>query len=143
MNQTKQQIVTDVRALLKDGFSMWEQFGLNPWSEKESRAVMECAAASCRNQQFAAEYTAACECFFLYRKLHIMAESCPGTATLLGDYFFSRFSSYLIPIDSTRLIDLFAEYLKQDAKEAASGAEEFDTDRYLQFVENAAEEIGL
>lgn len=143
MKQRKQQIVTDVCALLEDGFSMWERFGLKLPDEKECQEVLRCAVCACKKERFTKEYAAACQCFFLYRKLHIMAESCPGTATLLGDYFFSRFSSFLIPVDSTRLIDLFSEYLKQDAKESAWGVKEFDTDRYLQFVENAAEEIGL
>mgnify|MGYP003320264127 CR=1 FL=1 len=41
------------------------------------------------------------------------AKEITSERTLLGDYFFSQFSLSLIPIDSTKLIDTFSDYIKQ------------------------------
>ena len=57
---------------------------------------------------------AACACFKKFRQLH--AEPVQTAETVLrGDYYFSLFSSHLIPLDSVPLIDAFAAYLKRDA----------------------------
>lgn len=57
---------------------------------------------------------AACACFARFRELHAEPEQTAETV-LLGDYYFSLFSSHLIPLDSVPLIDAFAAYLKRDA----------------------------
>ena len=144
MNQNNlSPLMFELNNLLFNGYQMWDRFGCYPLNEMEKHIVLQQAVTSCRTDCHTKEYAAACQCFFLYRKLHYMVEEQPEAATLLGDYYFSKFSQFLIPIDSTRLIDLFSEYLKKDAKEAAAGSKEFDLNRYLAFVKRAAEEIRL
>ena len=133
----------ELQTLLLEGYRMWERFGLDPLNEMEKHKVLGQAVASCKTDCHTKYYAAACQCFFLYRKLHYMVEKQPETATLLGDYYFSQFSQFLIPIDSPELIDLFAEYLKKDTKSAVDGKEAFEMKEYLAFVTSAAEEIGL
>lgn len=58
---------------------------------------------------------AACACFQRFRQLHAEKAQTPETV-LWGDYYFSLFSSYLIPLDSVPLIDAFSAYLKRDAR---------------------------
>ncbi|MEI3338943.1 MAG: hypothetical protein V8R80_02480 [Eubacterium sp.] len=139
------QIAEKVDALLSEGYQMWERFGFRKLTEEERYLVAGCAADACKKREFAEDYAAACQSFFLFRKLHEWTEEFPETATLLGDYFFSRFSHYLIPIDSTRLIDLFSEYLKADTKEMfeKDGKAAFCMERYLDFVRKTAGEIAL
>ncbi|MDO4572626.1 MAG: hypothetical protein Q4C13_04590 [Clostridia bacterium] len=57
---------------------------------------------------------AACECFRRFRRLHAEPVQTAETV-LLGDYYFSLFSSHLIPLDSVALIDAFSAYLRLDA----------------------------
>lgn len=145
-------LTKEVNALLSEGYQMWEGFGLPEPEEKEKRLVIETAVKSCEGGKFQKEYAAACLSFYLFRKLHEMSESAPETGTLLGDYFFSRFSHYLIPIDNTRLIDLFSEYLKTDAKETFEKAGETEKTAgrcglfcldYIDFIQRTAKEAGL
>ena len=143
MEQRQSDVLGHVDALLAEGYRMWDSFGLIKLSEAEKHEIPQAAALACRKDVHRKEYAAACQCFFLFRRLHNQTEEVPEEATLLGDYFFSQFSHYLIPIDSTRLIDLFSEYLKQDTKCAADGSREFDKEGYLDFVKKAAKEIAL
>ncbi len=143
MKQNNLYPLDELNNLLCDGYVMWERFGCTPLNEMEKHAVLEQAVNACSTNTHTKEYAAACQCFFLYRKLHHMVEEQPEKATLLGDYYFSQFSQFLIPIDNTRLIDLFSEYLKNDAKSAAEGVMEFDMEAYLAFVTDAAKEVGL
>ena len=133
----------ELNDLLSEGYRMWECFGLIPLDEMEKHVVIAQAAHACHTESHTKEYAAACQCFFLYRKLHHMVDHMPDKATLLGDYYFSQFSQFLIPIDSPKLIDLFSEYLKKDTKLAVNGSYEFDMNSYLNFITLAAEEIGL
>lgn len=133
----------ELNILLSEGYQMWERFGCIPLNEMEKHVVLAQAVNSCKTDCHTKDFAAACQCFFLYRKLHHMVEEQPETATLLGDYYFSQFSQFLIPIDSTRLIDLFSEYLKKDAKMSVNGNKEFDMEAYLAFIAKAAEEIQL
>lgn len=143
MFNAKSPLYAELNTLLCEGYQMWERFGCIPLNEMEKHAVLEQAVNACQTNAHTKEYAAACQCFFLYRKLHHMVDEQPECATLLGDYYFSQFSQCLIPIDSPKLIDLFAEYLKNDTKIAASGNKVFDMEKYLVFVSKAAEEIGL
>ena len=143
MKQNNLYPLDELNNLLCDGYQMWERFGCTPLNEMEKHVYLKQAVSACRSNRHTKDFAAACQCFFLYRKLHHMVETQPETATLLGDYYFSRFSQFLIPIDSTSLIDLFSEYLKKDAKAAAEGVKEFDMDAYLAFITKAAEEVGL
>ena len=138
-----QQVRAEVEALFGQSRQIWERFGIIPDSDEERLRVMDCAARACENRTLAVDYTAACLCFYLFRKLHGMTEREPERATLLGDYFFSRFSHHLIPIDNTRLIDLFSGYLKRDVKRVGKEGPSFDMEGYLEFIRNAAKETGL
>lgn len=143
MFNAKSPLYIELNTLLCEGYRMWERFGLIPLNEMEKHTILAQAVKSCKSDCHTKDYAAACQCFFLYRKLHHMVDDKPETATLLGDYYFSQFSQFLIPVDSPKLIDLFAEYLKNDTKVAAAGNTEFDMENYLTFVADAAEEIGL
>ncbi len=55
---------------------------------------------------------------------------------LLGDYFFSQFSLSLIPIDSTKLIDVFSDYIKQSVAK-----ETFNQEEFLSFISKVHEAI--
>ncbi len=143
MFNAKSPLYEELNILLCDGYRMWESFGCIPLNEMEKHVVLKQAVLACTKDEHTKEYAAACQCFFLYRKLHHTVDEQPETATLLGDYYFSQFSQFLIPIDSPKLIDMFSEYLKWDTKLAVSGNKEFDMDKYLNFVTTAAEEIGL
>ena len=143
MKQAAYQFATEIDVLLSEGYRIWEDFGFPVPDQEEKHKIAYCAVDSCENGKFAKEYAAACQCFYLFRKLHCMTECEPEKATLLGDYFFSRFSHYLIPIDSTRLIDLFSEYLKKDVKDVVKSSADFCTDAYMDFIRSTAKEIGL
>ncbi len=134
-------MVQEVNNLLSEGYEMWEGYGFVRLTEEEKIRVIETAADSCRIDRLKKDYGAACQSFFLFRRLHEMTEAEPERATLLGDYFFSRFSHHLIPIDSTRLIDLFSEYLKEDTKRWFEKGEKLVLSEYLDFVKRAASQI--
>lgn len=140
--QTLEQIVQQVSGLLEEGQMMWNVFACPHPEISRDLQVVEYAAKICRQEAFRTEFAAACQCFYLFRRLHAMAEACPETATLLGDYYFSQFSVHLIPIDSPRLIDCFSEYLKWDTKQETAGEKEFDLAHYLSFITRATKEIG-
>lgn len=143
MNNILSPLYDELNILLCEGYRMWDRFGCIPLNEEEKHVVVAQAVNACQTNAHTKEYAAACQCFFLYRKLHHMVEEQPEKATLLGDYYFSQFSQFLIPIDSPKLIDLFAEYLKNDTKMAVEGNKVFDMKSYLDFVTRSAEEIGL
>ncbi len=102
--------------------------------------IREAAQSAVQNPAFANDYADACEAFYLFRKLHSLADQMPAWAVLTGDYFFSRFSHALIPIDNVELIDRFSDYLKEDVKKIEA---EPDLDGYLAFVRQTALEISL
>lgn len=86
-------------------------------------------------------FAAACQCYYLFRRLHEKAELEPVRATLLGDYFFSRFSHHLIPVDSTLLIQRFSEFLTHQTECAAEGRNKFDLEGYKTFIKNVSLEV--
>ena len=102
-----------VDKMLSEGYRLWRQSGLQLPSAEE-RAIAADALASAYDGPHAAELAAACQSFHFFRKLHRMSQVSPTWSTLLGDYFFSQFSKYLIPLDSVRLTDTFSAYLKKD-----------------------------
>jgi hypothetical protein len=115
---------TDVDALLQEGYRLWEATDLPPL-EAEARYAGADAAGAIYSGPQATKFAAACQCFYLFRRLHLQAESFPETAALLGDYFFSRFSAHLIPLDNVPLIRAFSECLARDAAaRARTGAGE-------------------
>lgn len=102
--------------------------------------IRETALSAVQSQDFAKDYADACEAFYLFRWFHSNADQHPAWAVLTGDYFFSRFSHALIPIDSVELIDRFSDYLKEDVKKMDPDP---DIDRYLAFIRQTALEISL
>ncbi|MBQ9030262.1 MAG: polyprenyl synthetase family protein [Parasporobacterium sp.] len=60
--------------------------------------------------------------FALFRKYHKLEDPdvSDGEATLRGDYYFSRFSLDLIPVDSVEITDRFARILREDASRFSS-----------------------
>jgi hypothetical protein len=105
---------------LREGMSLWEDAGLPPFAEDEGRAAYDAAVAA-YDGPFQIEFAAACRCFRLFLALHARAEEFPASATLLGDYFFSKFSSLLIPLDNVRLIEAFSDFLEKDASSNDAG----------------------
>jgi hypothetical protein len=124
-----------VVALLADGYRLWSDSILPdlPYSE---RYIASDLAAQVYQGKNADEFAAACQCFYLFRRLHGLVSDYPDWATLLGDYFFSQFSKYLIPLDSVPLIDSFSRFLTHDTQSAAEHNEYFDFIRALPAVMN-------
>lgn len=116
---------------LAEGYRLWEESGL-PLPSGRERALASEALADAYAGPNAAELAAACQCFYYFRKLHGAAEEQPAGATLLGDYFFSRFSKYLIPLDSVPLTDAFADYLKNDIRQ--KGAAQYGRTRDTEYT---------
>lgn len=129
MNIKKKEYRAEVRALLEEGYTLWNESGL-PVLPQSERFLVSDVAVRAYSGEYAAKFAAACQCFYLFRSLHAMAPQYPAWATLLGDYFFSQFSKNLIPIDSVPLIDAFSRFLAKDAQEPAG------TDAFLSFVES-------
>lgn len=106
---------------------MWKDSAL-PQLPASERYLASDEIAAVYNGVYSAELAAACQCFYLFRKLHSMLQNYPTWATLLGDYFFSQFSKNLIPIDSVALTDSFSRYLTADTQAS------FNTQEYLSFI---------
>ena len=60
--------------------------------------------------------------FDLFRSFHRLDDPAYaiGEAVLKGDYYFSRFSLDLIPVDSVKITDRFARILREDASGMSS-----------------------
>jgi hypothetical protein len=111
--------------MFTEGYTLCREQGIDLPPEERRQAVLDVARASFCGEH-AEDFASACLAFFLFQDLHGRACEAPATTTLLGDYFFSRFSKHLIPIDSVPLIDAFSEYLAQ----CTSGTNE----DYLAFI---------
>lgn len=119
--------------LLAEGYRMWSN-SLLP-ELKYSECYVGSDAAACAYQgAYAIEFAAACQCFYLFRKLHGLVKEYPTWATLLGDYFFSQFSKHLIPLDSVQLTDSFSRYLTRDTQSTQGNEEYLDFIRSLPAV---------
>ena len=114
---------------LAEGYHLWESVGLTELPESE-RFVISDTLLSAYQGENAASLATACQCFWLFRKLHGMAERNPVHATLLGDYFFSVFSKNLIPLDSVALNGEFARLLASDTQTPVA------IDAFMEFVRN-------
>ena len=100
---------------ISEGYNLWEATGL-PAPPISERYVISDESLSAYKGEHAVNLAVACQCFWLFRKLHGMTEENPVFATLLGDYFFSVFSKNLIPLDSVALNDEFARLLASDTQ---------------------------
>lgn len=77
---------------------------------------------SAPNDPHSKELESANENFALFRSFHRLDDDNYSTAeaVLKGDYYFSRFSLDLIPVDSIEITDAFAKILREDASGQAS-----------------------
>lgn len=107
------------------------------YNKKELPENKKYAAADIVGENYTGRHLAdlacAAQCLYWFFFLH-SKEEISNEETLLGDYFFSRFSLHLIPIDSILLIDEFSGYIKRTA-----ASEKFEEKQYLKFLENVHE----
>jgi hypothetical protein len=113
--------------LLAEGYRLWSESGLPLLPRSERCSVID-AALKAYDGKYSAEFAAACQCFYLFRRLHSLVQQHPTTATLLGDYFFSQFSKNLIPLDSVPLINAFSSFLADEIQTQG------DMEGYLDFI---------
>ena len=125
----------EVDNALAEGYGLWDEIGL-PALPIEERCIASNESISAYYGENAASLAVACQCFWIYRRLHSMASEHPVNATLLGDYFFSVFSKNLIPLDSVALNGEFARFLACDTARPAK------IDGYLEFVRNLPNIVG-
>lgn len=126
--------------IFEEAASVWKQEEIPVISKRDRREIRETALSSVHHTEHGTFFADACECFYLFRIVHRYTQELPGWAVLTGDYFFSRFSHALIPIDNVELIDRFSDYLKKDAK---ADTREFDLAAYLAFIRQTAAEMRL
>jgi hypothetical protein len=112
--------------MFTEGYELCREQGIDLPPEDRRLAVLDVARAS--GGEHAEDFASACLAFYLFQDLHGRVDKDSAATTLLGDYFFSRFSKHLIPIDSVPLIDAFSEYLTQ----CTSGTNE----DYLTFIKS-------
>ncbi len=87
------------------------------------------------------ELSSANENFALFRRLHKLEDNdyTVAEATLRGDYYFSRFSLDLIPVDSIEITDRFAKILREDASgEESEELPQMSFDRLSSFAKGKA-----
>lgn len=125
----------EVGSALTEGYGLWDEIGL-PALPLSERYVASNESLSVYRGENAVSLAVACQCFWIYRRLHSMASEHPVNATLLGDYFFSVFSKNLIPLDSVALNGEFARFLACDTARPAK------IDGYLEFVRNLPNIVG-
>jgi len=129
-------IKEEIRRHLDEGYALLESAKLEPLPESERYMISDTLLSVYRGDN-AASLATACQCFWLFRKLHGMIEQNPVHATLLGDYFFSVFSKNLIPLDSVALNGEFARLLASDAQTPVG------LGGYIEFVRNLPAVLSL
>jgi hypothetical protein len=135
MSQDNREIYKEVDALLEEGYVFWDELGFEALSERDKHQITDEVASVVKGKHLI-NFAAVCQCFYIFQRLHHMVEEEKENATLLGDYFFSRFSHHLIPIDSTKLIDRFSEFLSVQILEGVSGNNILDKEHYKNFIKN-------
>ena len=118
-----------VVSLLADGYRLWSDSPVPELSHSQ-RYIASNMAAQVYRGKHSAEFAAACQCFYLFRKLHTMVEEYPKWATLLGDFFFSQFSKILIPLDNVQLINEFSRFLNSDTQS------DWELQNYMDFIKS-------
>jgi len=119
----------EVKRQLQEGYNLWGSVKLPELSDSERYAISDELLSVYRGEN-AAHLATACQCFWLFRKLHSYTDENPIYATLLGDYFFSLFSKNLIPIDSVALNNEFARLLSSDTGTPVEPGD------FIEFVKN-------
>lgn len=119
---------------LEEGYAMAGEFGLSvPDRAERSHITGKVLSAMCDHQN-AVRLAAACEAYYVYRKLHARRGEGVEAATLLGDYFFSAFSRLMLPFQDTWLLDRFSEQLRINCVDSVKRGREIDIEDYLAFV---------
>ena len=104
----------------------WDLSGLPAYPGEACRRIDAAARAVCKGA-LQADFSCACRTFYLYRWLHRNGQG--PQAVLLGDYYFSLFSQWLIPLDSVALTEAFSDYLAAGTQAPLTLAD------YLSFIE--------
>ena|GEM_PF-2386732 len=125
----------EVERQLAEGYELWEATKLPMLPGSERYAISD-ELLSVYQGDGSASLATACQCFWLFRKLHGMAETNPIFATLVGDYFFSVFSKNLIPLDSVALNNEFARLLSADTQTP------IDTEAFIEFAKGTPDVLG-
>lgn len=122
-----------VNTNLEFGYELWKQFGFTEIPKEEKNCIPEIIMEIYKGRHVS-DLACACQCFYLFRKLHGDLDYDPAKATLLGDYFFSKFSFHLIPLDSVSLTNRFSDYLKQEILKEVKVRNGFDMESYVEFL---------
>lgn len=124
---TSEEMRYQVDKMISEGYRLWKESGI-PFPSVAERYIAADELLFIYDGPNAAELATACQCFYYFRKFHNMVAEYPKWSTLMGDYFFSQFSRYLIPLDSIPLTDAFSAYLKKDI------ALPTDVREYIKFI---------
>ncbi|WP_178138524.1 hypothetical protein [Parasporobacterium paucivorans] len=136
----KRNLQEKLEALLSDGYGMMAEMGMEPFGEEERSLTAE-IFCTYPDIEKGLNLAAAGQCFYCFCSLHNRIEENETAATLLGDYFFSRFSHFLIPLDSRQLIEEFSLYLQEESKDGVDGNRIFDTEKYRIFLNHISSEV--
>jgi len=121
-----------VKDILAYGWELWrENLPIEP-EFQQCRVAREVLYTY--DGKHAVSLAGACESFWLFRRLHEMAQAHPIYSTLIGDYFFSLFSKCLIELDNVEVTDKFAKLLTVDTFKPISAEEYLNFVRGLQAV---------
>ncbi|MDR0817711.1 MAG: polyprenyl synthetase family protein, partial [Clostridiales Family XIII bacterium] len=112
----------NIETMFAEGYALCAEHGVSLPPQELRRSILQTAHnayGGAHADDFAAAYLA----FYLFRDMHSRTDDAYPITTLLGDYFFSLFSKFLIPVDSVPLIDAFSKYLSAQTTETAGGCE--------------------
>lgn len=126
------QLHSDVDSALKKGYEMFITY-LGE-TAKEKYFAVDKVFENYKGEHLL-NLCVAAQSLYWFFKLHDEKEL-TSEKTLLGDYFFSQFSLSLIPIDSTKLIDTFSDFIKQSVVK-----ENFDKQEFENFISKVHEAI--
>ena len=128
-----------VNELLLEDYMMLDSLNAPMPSEEEKHYIPALiiaemsVAASDPDGKKAVLLAAACQCFYMFRKFHYGREWNESLSIILGDYFSSRFSHFLVELDLKELPGKFSEFLQWDCEYAISGGDAFPLAEYVAF----------
>lgn len=142
-----------IARMMQKNIRLWSQMGYGPICDPPMGSIAEAAVSglnAClertvgprpmdekKIEGWLKNYGAACQCYYLGSCLHQRTDQDTKTAVLLGDYLFGECSRFLIPLNSTRLIELFARRMQEEAKNRGRN----DLGDYLRFVAGIPEQF--
>jgi hypothetical protein len=128
----------NIETMFAEGYALGAEQGLALPCDGDRKSVIAAARATYTGA-YSDEFAAACLAFFLFRNLHSRTDEAPSETLLLGDYFFSLFSKFLIPIDSVPLIDAFSNHLAQVTSDTDDADRKPGDAEYIRFIETLSE----